>query len=1184
MDRLKKIPKIYYFGLLLLLVVLAIVAIPTLARYKNRLSIDVSTVWDGSIAKSYRKGTGTKDDPYIISNGSELAYFASMLKTNSYANTYFKLNNNIVLNDGVFSYDDTSKIMYTLNDSTFYVKNYTNYFYDNVNYRGTRIGTLNSFSSLDKFKGDFDGNSYTIYGLYMTNKTASDIALFTNLEGNVHDLYLKNTMLYGGSTTTIISSSNNSNIENIMSEGYIIGNDTKYSNLSVSIDNLVSNEGTKKININYDAPKNVITTKVSGTCSSSCEFTINGNSVSAINGFSLDLGSTLVTELTFDFVTTTYNISNLKYEISYNNQMSSGIVGKAVNTNIKNVINKSYVYSGLNSSGIVGSMDFSSSLINSYNVGTINGINSSGLVSSISDNTSNVIVSNSYNIGTLTGTKVNGLIYEVYNSNGIIKNSFNASNSSYLINTISNSTITADGVYYTSGSVISSGTISGNVTNIALSSLKNKTFLTDTLLFKEFVDSNDMVSNPSNIWIYEEDNFPVLFIDDIVNPIATLHVGTYSWNNVGYVPDKINFSSAITFSIESEDNLRPIKEYYYYIGSDTPLRKGEIETISDWKQYDSVLKITEEGKYIIYAKVVDYNDNVTYLNSEILILDMSDPTVSISYNKNKWTNLNEVPGYVYINKESVFKIDGVDDLSGISGVKYYISDVILTSDEVKNLDDSSWINYDNGVSVDVKGNYIIYARVVDNTNHISYANSDIISYGGYEIKNVYVGKNLSDLVNINITDKSSISLNFVYVDTNGYKPGYTHNIVSNYVLPKGSRLTILDNKNNKRYVYEITTDDDFGYSSKGKAIYPFTLFKEVGKSTNNNFFKELENGNIDENFTVTLDLLKTNITLEYTNLNLFLELIDSNEETSRPTIDSTLKNINIYVNKDATASISSTYGGNIIAYDSDSTSNIPLIVKLNYGYVNNMLVNDTVVEDKKLGISIKVVDKDNGIIEQKYLKNIKYKIGDTLYSIENDGIARINLNNLDTFTGNLVISTVLDNSELLNGEYYFKINSYVSYDGLYDTNVSSETITIPMTNNSTRYSYSFDILSDDTYKTILKKDSNTTVKFNILQNGGFINPNIRVSLYKKNKLTAFDQTYTIVDLKDYVTNSLEKVSDNIYYAIKSPLFYNGQASTYNAFNLNFINTNFENNGYKLVFELYSGSVKIATIEKKFIVK
>ena len=55
-----------------------------------------------------------------------------MLKTNSYANTYFKLNNNIVLNDGVFSYDDTSKIMYTLNDSTFYVKNYTNYFYDNV--------------------------------------------------------------------------------------------------------------------------------------------------------------------------------------------------------------------------------------------------------------------------------------------------------------------------------------------------------------------------------------------------------------------------------------------------------------------------------------------------------------------------------------------------------------------------------------------------------------------------------------------------------------------------------------------------------------------------------------------------------------------------------------------------------------------------------------------------------------------------------------------------------------------------------------------------------------------------------------------------------------------------------------------------------------------------------------------
>ena len=31
-------------------------------------------VWDGMIATSFSKGTGAKDDPYLIGNGAELAY------------------------------------------------------------------------------------------------------------------------------------------------------------------------------------------------------------------------------------------------------------------------------------------------------------------------------------------------------------------------------------------------------------------------------------------------------------------------------------------------------------------------------------------------------------------------------------------------------------------------------------------------------------------------------------------------------------------------------------------------------------------------------------------------------------------------------------------------------------------------------------------------------------------------------------------------------------------------------------------------------------------------------------------------------------------------------------------------------------------------------------------------------
>jgi len=80
------------------------------------------------------------------------------------------------------------------------------------------------------------------------------------------------------------------------------------------------------------------------------------------------------------------------------------------------------------------------------------------------------------------------------------------------------------------------------------------------------------------------------------------------------------------------------------------------------------------------------------------------------------------------------------------------------------------------------------------------------------------------------------------------------------------------------------------------------------------------------------------------------------------------------------------------------------------------------------------------------------------------------------------------------------------------------------------------------------------------------------------------QDYTKIDLQNYVTDILEENSENTYYAFKNPVFYQGTIETYNHFSLNILPSNFENNGYKLVFELYDGTEKIGTIEKKFIVK
>ena len=59
-----------------------------------------SAIWDGSIAAGFAGGSGTEHDPYLISNGPELAYLAQQVNSgNRYENVHFKLTNDIYLND-----------------------------------------------------------------------------------------------------------------------------------------------------------------------------------------------------------------------------------------------------------------------------------------------------------------------------------------------------------------------------------------------------------------------------------------------------------------------------------------------------------------------------------------------------------------------------------------------------------------------------------------------------------------------------------------------------------------------------------------------------------------------------------------------------------------------------------------------------------------------------------------------------------------------------------------------------------------------------------------------------------------------------------------------------------------------------------------------------------------------------
>jgi len=106
-------------------------------------SVDAtSALWDGTVATAYAGGTGIQADPYLISNGKELAYLAQRVNSGvNYQNTYFKLTDDILLNN--------------MNTNGTFVSSSPRKF--------TCIGS----DSTKTFQGNFDGNSKTIIGLYI---------------------------------------------------------------------------------------------------------------------------------------------------------------------------------------------------------------------------------------------------------------------------------------------------------------------------------------------------------------------------------------------------------------------------------------------------------------------------------------------------------------------------------------------------------------------------------------------------------------------------------------------------------------------------------------------------------------------------------------------------------------------------------------------------------------------------------------------------------------------------------------------------------------------------------------------------------------------------------------------------------------------------------------------------------
>jgi len=1204
-NMLKK-HKIIFIIISLVVFVGLIVSFPSLAKFKNRNTIYTVSKWDGSIAESYKNGDGTIENPYIISNGSEFAFFIKQLETINYEGKYFELSNDIIINPGVFEYDELEGLKYVLEGVTYYVKEFTNEYYSNVERQGEPLGVINQISMAKTFKGNLNGKSFTIFGMYMSELEKENLALFENLEGSLNDLYITNSIMYGkGNVAGIAVSASSATLKNIVYDGNIINkSDTKISENemeSISIKSGIEETSTviKLSDVSIDGYVKSIKLTGEYECSnvdSVNTITINGVEINN-NSFEIDLTNNSLLEIpvltTSTIDETQINLLNLKYSVEYYDEITSGIIAMATNTTLNNVINKSNVYGYNLSSGIVGLSKENLQIIQSYNTGNVKGLNvASGIVGLISNNLSHTTITNVYNKGAINSNIAAAIIGVVKENIGLINitNVINISEN-YSINTSENSTINIVNSYSTNGLSIYSGLINGEFVQKSIDNLCDKTFMTG-ISYNEFVSFEDANKNTSNVWIYDKGSLPILHIDDLNDPIASINISKYSWNNLSSELNIINTTKNITFNIEDLSPTKPVAQKYYYVTNDiTPLSKEELDKLESWKTYENIVTIKDSGYYVIYAKIVDTDNEIIYINTDIIVLNTSGFKTEITmddyvFDKYK-SNLNNI----YLNKEFILNINAQDDLFGISRIEYVVSDVELLEEDLNNVE--TWETYGGYISINTPGSYIIYAKITNGEGAVKYINTDYLLYNGYKAT-LSLGS-INNTYDTNyITNKSSISLIFEGNFELEYKNGYTHNLISNILLPIGTKLTLIDKMNNKVYLKTIDTEEDlYGYNSSCNGVsscskyatYAFDLFKSLG--TKDSIYYD-ESLNYDktissEKYVIIIDFKDTNLIDNYYDLTFNLVIKDGDGNYLYRTLDDTVGNINIYSNVNNSEivtkhNLTSNYENQTIYYNSNSKLDIGFYNTITYSTINNKNIIDTTYENKKAGLLLKLYNEENKEISKQYLDNMIFELDGKEYLATSDNSIKINLGSVSNLTEKvLTIKTKENSSGLENGTYYIKVSKFMSDDGYYYESLYEDdfTITLIVENQEiTIPDYSFDI-EMQTDSVMLDKNQEThLVSFNIFYYGDLIGPNIRVSLYKKDELTAYNQDYTIVNIQEYTSGELVKAETNKYFVdLLSPTF-----------DLNIQPNKFENTGYKYVFELYDGSNLVSKIEKYFIVK
>ena len=453
--------------------------------------------------------------------------------------------------------------------------------------------------------------------------------------------------------------------------------------------------------------------------------------------------------------------------------------------------------------------------------------------------------------------------------------------------------------------------------------------------------------------------------------------------------------------------------------------------------------------------------------------------------------------------------------------------------------------------------------------------------------------------NVNITNKSTFSTYFSLYSTSAtsiYRSGYARYLVSNYAYPVNTKITMIDfaSSSQPEYYYFIidqTTYDNsvLALANDNEISYPLSNFIRMGSSSAGNTYNDsIANNNYydstlqkaEEEFIFIVDFKDTAINTDVLNKSLLLELRDSaTNNPIIPVLDISAQKMfyNLYNNKDGVLSSTATLSNDTLYIGQSIDLNV--ITSFSQQTLGNITIIDTNYYDKRLGIKLSLYNSNNQLVNGATLLGTAFVYNGVRYYPRQDGTVRFNIaESIANVSSRIKIDA--EKSNIPSGSYRLIIETFGSADGIYYGVDTTSTIQKNITIVNEAYGLDATASNEDVIidkNTGLSQDGNDYIEYQVSYQSGLTNPNIRLSLYRRTYTDAYDYTYQLVDLQDYVSSTLDTTNEQKVYLIRSL-----PASRFRVI-LN-MNDNLMTGTYQLRFSLYDGNNYVGHINKYIIIE